>query len=104
MAFNVPLECPRLCGLCDRYDVLKQVYGEDNLLPTKQIRKTTTTTTTTSTTMKPIGRKLKNKLRIRPRIHSTTTTPTNKSFSSTLAMYLYLIHNFILIFNQFSIM
>lgn len=32
MAINVPLECPRLCGLCDRYEILKQVYGEENLV------------------------------------------------------------------------
>ncbi len=30
---DVPLECPRLCGLCDRYEILKYVYGEENLAP-----------------------------------------------------------------------
>ncbi|CAF4239943.1 unnamed protein product [Rotaria sp. Silwood2] len=33
LAVDVPLECPRLCGLCDRYEVLKHVYGEENLIP-----------------------------------------------------------------------
>lgn len=28
------MECPRLCGLCDRYEILKHVYGEENLAPT----------------------------------------------------------------------
>ncbi|CAF4228428.1 unnamed protein product [Rotaria socialis] len=32
-AVNVPLECPELCGLCNRYEVLKSVYGENNLTP-----------------------------------------------------------------------
>lgn len=30
---DVPLECPRLCGLCDRYKILKHIYGEENLAP-----------------------------------------------------------------------
>jgi hypothetical protein len=33
IAVDVPLECPRLCGLCDRYKMLKDVYGEENLAP-----------------------------------------------------------------------
>ncbi|CAF3624612.1 unnamed protein product [Rotaria socialis] len=33
MAVDVSLEFPRLCGLCDRYEVLKHVYGEENLAP-----------------------------------------------------------------------
>lgn len=45
VAVNVPLECPRLCGLCDRYEVLKRVYGENNLAPNSPIIKQTVTTT-----------------------------------------------------------
>ncbi len=33
IAVDVPLECPRLCGLCDRYEILKKIYGEENLAP-----------------------------------------------------------------------
>ncbi len=33
IAVDVPLECPRLCGLCDRYQILKNVYGEENIAP-----------------------------------------------------------------------
>ncbi|CAF3774856.1 unnamed protein product [Rotaria sp. Silwood1] len=46
IAVNVPLECPRLCGLCDRYEVLKSVYGENNLAPNILAVKPTTITTT----------------------------------------------------------
>ncbi|CAF1052712.1 unnamed protein product [Rotaria sordida] len=34
IAVDVPLECPRLCGLCDRYEILKNIYGEENLTST----------------------------------------------------------------------
>lgn len=65
VAVNVPLECPRLCGLCDRYEVLKQVYGENNLalkqplnpLPSKRIsigrklKKISKSTTSMTTTL-----------------------------------------------------
>lgn len=95
IAVNVPSECPRLCGLCDRYDVLKHVYGEDNLSPMNLIPKTITTRTTAAA--KPIGRKLKKKLHISPRICSTTTT--SKSLSPSLSLCLYLTHLFIVIFN-----
>ncbi|CAF1503793.1 unnamed protein product [Adineta steineri] len=50
VAVDVPLECPRLCGLCDRYEILKHVYGEDNLIPNVLMSTTTTTTTTTEET------------------------------------------------------
>ncbi|CAF0970929.1 unnamed protein product [Rotaria sordida] len=43
IAVNVPLECPRLCGLCDRYEVLKNVYGENNLAPNMLTVKSTRT-------------------------------------------------------------
>jgi len=43
IAVDVPLECPRLCGLCDRYEILKHVYGEENLAP--NIPTITSTTT-----------------------------------------------------------
>jgi hypothetical protein len=43
IAVDVPLECPRLCGLCDRYEILKHVYGEENLAP--NILTITSTTT-----------------------------------------------------------
>ena len=33
IATDVPLECPRLCGLCDRYELLKNIYGKDYLAP-----------------------------------------------------------------------
>jgi hypothetical protein len=60
IAVNVPSECPRLCGLCDRYEVLKRVYGENNLAPNTPLVKPIVTTP--STKKKPIGRKLKKKL------------------------------------------
>ncbi|CAF1102733.1 unnamed protein product [Rotaria sp. Silwood1] len=47
IAVDVPLECPRLCGLCDRYETLKYVYGEENL--TSNIRTTILTTNEKST-------------------------------------------------------
>jgi hypothetical protein len=43
IAVDVPLECPRLCGLCERYEILKSIYGEENLAPDAS---TTTSTTT----------------------------------------------------------
>ncbi|CAF3772261.1 unnamed protein product, partial [Rotaria sordida] len=43
IAVNVPLECPRLCVLCDRYEVLKNVYGENNLAPNMLTVKSTRT-------------------------------------------------------------
>ncbi|CAF1124963.1 unnamed protein product [Adineta steineri] len=52
VAVDVPLECPRLCGLCDRYEILKYVYGEDNLIPNVLMSTTTTTTTTEQTSIK----------------------------------------------------
>jgi len=33
LAVDVPLECPQLCGLCDRYEILKSIYGPENLSP-----------------------------------------------------------------------
>ncbi len=45
VAVNVPLECPGLCGLCDRYEVLKRVYGENNLAPNTFRTKPLLTTT-----------------------------------------------------------
>lgn len=46
VAVNVPLECPDLCGLCERYEVLKTVFGENNIAPNaKEVIHTTTKAT-----------------------------------------------------------
>ncbi|CAF0942957.1 unnamed protein product [Adineta ricciae] len=80
IAVNVPLECPRLCGLCDRYEVLKQVYGKANLAPNtpaiKMLQTTTITTTTSATKRKPSGRKMKTNSQKRPRKLSLITHPS----------------------------
>ncbi|CAF1444706.1 unnamed protein product, partial [Adineta steineri] len=112
---NVPPECPRLCGLCDRYEILKQVYGENNLAPnTPLIKRTTKTTTISSTTKKKShGRKLKTTVRYQyfekqkttittsTRIPNTTiivpTSTKNNCHYLSLSIYLYCFHNLILI-------
>ena len=42
MAVDVPLECPRLCGLCDRYDALQRLRGDEDLQITTSITAETT--------------------------------------------------------------
>ncbi|UJR33140.1 hypothetical protein I4U23_020597 [Adineta vaga] len=78
IAVNVPLECPRLCGLCERYEVLKQVYGLENLAPnTPAFQLMATSTISSSTKKKLTGRKSKNKLQKRPR----KISPINSTWS-----------------------
>ncbi|CAF1399733.1 unnamed protein product [Adineta ricciae] len=43
VAVNVPLECPQFCGLCERYEMLRNVYGDENLAPIAPIISSTTT-------------------------------------------------------------
>ncbi|CAF3537126.1 unnamed protein product [Adineta steineri] len=104
---NVPLECPHLCGLCDRYEILKKVYGENNLAPnTPLIKRTTKTTTISSTTKKKShGRKLKTTLRYQYlEKHKTTTivstSTKNNCYYLSLSIYLYCLHNIILIISS----
>ena len=88
IAVNVPLECPRLCGLCERYEVLKHVFGERNLAPNRPVELVTRPSLTTpersfpSTKKKSIFRKLKKKLRNRYWMNESTSSCTGLSFSS----------------------